>query len=209
MRPAPVVVLDVLRQQPLKVTLIQDHDVVQALAAKGPHHALGDPVRLWTAERAEDRVYANRSRPGQEALAEAGVTVTEEETRLFTPGRRLDELTPYPVGRWMGGDVHVQKSPPTVLDEEEYVEGSEGERRHGEEVTSPDVRSVVSQEGAPGLGRRSAASLVHVPSDRFAADLVAKAEEFAADALGAPERILQRHSEDQVSDFGSDPRPSA
>ena len=152
-----------------------------------PHHVLGDAVRLRTPERAEHSLDTDCSRPAGEGLAEAGVTVTEEEPRLLAPGRGLDELAPYPVGGGMSGHVQVNELAPTVLDEEEDVERLEGEGWHGEEVAGPNAWRVVLKEGAPGLGRRAAASLVHVPAYRFAADLVSQAKDLAADALGTPQ----------------------
>ncbi len=89
------------------MTLIQDDDVAEALLAKRAHHALGNAVRLWTPERAEQGLYTDCSRPSDEGLAEAGVTVTEEEARLVAPRCRLDKLTPDPIGGGMSGHVQV------------------------------------------------------------------------------------------------------
>ena len=77
-------------------------------------------------------------------------------------------------------------------------------------VARPKASLVASapEEGAPGLGRRAAASLVHVVAYRFAANLVAETQELAADALGSPERVLARHPDDEVPNFRSDTRPA-
>ena len=53
--------------------------MVETLLAKRAHHAFGDAVRLRTPERAEHRLYTDCSLPSDEGLAEAGVTVTQEE----------------------------------------------------------------------------------------------------------------------------------
>jgi len=111
------------------VALVQYDDVVQALTPERLDHALGNSVRLRTAEGTEHFLLAARSRPRYGAVTKAGVTVPQEEARLFAPGCRLHELTPYPVRRWMGRDVHVHEPAPTVLDEEEDVERVIGERR--------------------------------------------------------------------------------
>jgi hypothetical protein len=41
--------------------------------------------------------------------------------------------------------------PPVMRDEEEDVQGVEGNRWYGEEVGVPDVRCMIADEGAPGL----------------------------------------------------------
>jgi hypothetical protein len=51
----------VLIEQPQQVTLVQD--VVEALAPERLDQALGDSIRLRTAERAENGLDADRSRP--------------------------------------------------------------------------------------------------------------------------------------------------
>ncbi|MEO6398939.1 MAG: hypothetical protein ABIP13_10770 [Tepidiformaceae bacterium] len=107
----------------------------------------------------------------------------------------------------MDGDIHVHDFAPAMIDEEEDVERPKREGWQGEEVARPNLWRVVLKEGAPGLGRRAAASLVHVPAYRFAANLVAEAQELAADTLGFSEQVLLRHPDDEVSEFGSDSRP--
>jgi hypothetical protein len=61
MRTPTVVVLDVFRRQTEQMGLVYYDYVVQALAAKHLDHALGDADCLWTTERSEHRLDANRA----------------------------------------------------------------------------------------------------------------------------------------------------
>jgi hypothetical protein len=51
----------------------------------------------------------------------------------------------------MRGDVQMDDPPPVMRNEEEDVQGVEGNRRYREEVGGPDVRCMIAEEGAPGL----------------------------------------------------------
>jgi hypothetical protein len=47
----------------------------------------------------------------------------------------------------------VQDSPPVMRNDEEAVENSEGERRHGEEIHCGDGSAMIAQKGRPSLCR--------------------------------------------------------
>ena len=59
---------------------------------------------------------------------------------------------------------------------EEDVQRLEGERLHGEEVRSPELRAVVGEEGSPGLGRRTPQRPPPIAPHRLRAHLVAERE---------------------------------
>ena len=151
MWPGMVVVDDVLTYEAQEVALVQNDDVVEALVPEGFNHALRYPVRLWATKRAEHGRDPYRPRPNSEGSAETGITVSNQIQRLVSPGRCLDQLARDPVGGGMSGDVHVNEPSSAVVYEEENIEGAKGQRRHGEEVTSPDVDGMIPQEGAPSL----------------------------------------------------------
>jgi len=201
-----VVVLDVLAKQPSQVMLVDHDDVVQALLPECPDHALGDPVGLRTAKRRQHDFDAERASPRNEPTAEAGIAVADQKVRLPTAGCRLDQLTPDPVGCWVWRDVEVNQLSPPVLDGEEDVQSAEEQGRHREEVTGPDLPGVIGAECTPGLRGRSAPSFVHVAPYTLCADLDTKLQEFTADTLGAPQRVLPRYSPEQVFHFRRDPR---
>src|ERR1700731_2219567 len=67
---------------------------------------------------------------------------------------------------------------------------------------------MITQEGAPALGRRSE-SLDHVLRDAGLSDLKAKLEQLAMDARGSPQRIFRAHPPDQRAQIRGDLRPAS
>src|SRR5260370_23645076 len=67
---------------------------------------------------------------------------------------------------------------------------------NNEQVHGGDVRRVVTQEGAPSLGRRST-SLDHVLRDAGLSDLEAELEQLAVDARRSPQWIVNTQVPDQ------------
>src|SRR6266511_404236 len=67
---------------------------------------------------------------------------------------------------------------------------------------------MVTQEGAPSLGRR-AASLDHVLRDARLSDLKAELEQLTMDAWRSPQRIFRAHLPDQRAQVRGDPRSAS
>src|SRR4030088_327351 len=66
---------------------------------------------------------------------------------------------------------------------------------------------MVTQEGAPSLGQRSA-SLDHILRDAGLRDLKAELEQLAMDARRSPQRIVNAHPPDQRAQVRVDLRPA-
>ena len=99
--------------------------------------------------------------------------------------------------------LEVDQLAPAVADEEEDVEGLEGQGLDDEEVGGPDPISVVGEEGPPALAGRTGVTASTMAADRPGADDDAELEELAANALGALERVLAGHGGDQLTDLGA------
>ena len=67
---------------------------------------------------------------------------------------------------------------------------------------------MVTQEGAPSRGRRSA-SLDHILRDAGLSDLKAELEQLAMDARRSPQRIVNAHPPDQRAQVRVDLRPAS
>src|SRR5436190_15381546 len=92
----------------------------------------------------------------------------------------------------MGCDVDPDKVSAGQPDDNKAIEQIEANGPNNEQAHGGDVRCVVTQEGAPSLGRRSA-SLDRVLCNAGLSDLKAELEELAMDARGAPQRIVSTH----------------
>jgi hypothetical protein len=93
-------------------------------------------------------------------------------------------------------DVDPDKVSAGQPNDDEDIEQIEANGRDNEQVHGDDVRRVVTQEGAPSLGRRST-SLDHVLRDSGLSDLEAELEQLAVDARRSPQRIFRAHPSDQ------------
>ena len=198
MRTCAIVVESVLGQDRAQVALVEDDQMVEALAAQRADQALGDRVRLGRVHRREDRLDADPGSARDEGAAVAAVAIADQVARLFAPRCRGDHLPPDPFGRRVAGDVEMDEPPPVMRHEEEHVERVEGDRRHREEVGRPDVRRVVAQEGTPGLRRRPPEHPPSIAADGLRADLEAQLLELATDAHATPARVLAGEALDQL-----------
>ena len=107
MRPAIVVVGDILPQNGTKMPLVDDDQVIQALSAECAYHSFGDGVRLGSSDRGDYGFDAQSSCPWIEAPSIAAIAIADEVLRLLAPGRSLDQLPPDPLCPGMGGHVQV------------------------------------------------------------------------------------------------------
>src|SRR5437667_8393890 len=108
----------------------------------------------------------------------------------------------------MGCDVDPDKVSAGQPDENTDIEKIETNGRKNEQVHGGDVRCVVTQEGAPALGRRST-SLDHVLRDAGLSDLEAELEQLAMDARRSPQRIFRAHPPDQRAQIRVDLRSTS
>ena len=196
MRTIAVVVVDELGQNLVQVGLADGNHVVKALLTDCPDPALGDRVGAGRPKRSPQTPDIDR----ECALAEGGapdtVTVVDQISRLAVPGRGLDQLPPDPSGSGMGGYLEVDELAAAMTDEEEDVKGLEGQGLNNQEVGRPDRLSMIRKEDATALAGRSRRARPAVATYRARADHDAELEQFAADTLTAPERVLARHGGD-------------
>src|SRR5262245_7066112 len=92
--------------------------------------------------------------------------------------------------------------------DDEGLEQIEANGRNNEQVHGTDVRCMVTQEGAPSLGRRST-SLHHVLRDAGLSHLEAELEQLAMNARRSPQGIFRAHSPDQRAQFRTDLRSAS
>src|SRR5438105_2522713 len=93
-------------------------------------------------------------------------------------------------------------------DDDEGVEHVEANGWGNEQVHGGDVRCVVTQEGAPSLGRRST-SLDHVLRHARLSDVEAEFEQLAMNARRTPQRIFRAHPPDQCAQICGDLWPAS
>jgi hypothetical protein len=105
--------------------------------------------------------------------------------RSLIPRECLRDLTCNPFRGRMGCDVDPNKISARQPDDDEDIEQVKPHCWNNKQVHGGDVRYVVTQEGAPSLGRRSI-SLDHVLRDARLSDLEAELEQLTMDARSSP-----------------------
>jgi len=121
----------------------------------------------------------------------------------------LAQLLNDPTGGRIGRNVEIHDTPPTVADDEEAIEHTEGDGRNGKEVHRRDGLPVISKKGKPAfcwlrVSRRS----FHPAGNRSFRDIETEHEKFAVNTWGAPGGVLRDHPKDQIADFLGSPSPA-
>src|SRR5713101_1840470 len=167
--------------------------MVETLAAEGAHDPLADRVRVGGLDRRPETLDADSGRPGGEVGAVDTVAVVDQESGLSAPGGGFDQLAPNPGCGRVRGYLEVEQLTAAVADEEQDIKGAQAERLNHEQVGRPDGMGLIGQEGALALAGRARASPPAVAPNGAGADRDSQLEELAADAFGAPERVLLGH----------------
>src|SRR5258706_1806075 len=108
----------------------------------------------------------------------------------------------------MSCDVDPNKVSAGQPDDDQAVEQIKANGWNNEQVHGGDVRRVVTQKGAPSLGRRST-SLDHVFRDARLSDLETELEQLAMDARRSPQRIFRAHPPDERAQIRGDLRSAS
>jgi hypothetical protein len=136
------------------------------------------------------------------------ISIPDQVARSLIPRKCLRDLACDPFRGWMRCDVDPNKVSAGQPDDDQAVEQIEANGRNNEQVHGGDVRRVVTQEGAPSLGRRST-SLDHVLRHTGLSDLEAELEHLAMNARRSPQGIFRAHPPDQRAQFRIDLRSAS
>src|SRR5437870_3776406 len=182
--------------------------MVDALAPDRSDQPFGKavlPRRAWGDGLVVDAHGAQSVRDGSAIDA---IPIADQVARRLSPRECFGDLACDPVRGRMGCDVDPDKVSAGQPNDDKGIEQVEANARNNEQVYGGDVRRVVTQEGAPALGRRSA-SLDHVPRDARLSDLKAELEQLAMDARRTPQRIVNAHPPDQRAQVRVDLGPAS
>jgi hypothetical protein len=106
-------------------------------------------------------------------------------------------------------DIEMEDLASTMFDDEETIQNSEDEGRHGEEVHVRDNLVVIAKESRPELvgvvGRREAPE---IPRDGAFRDIQAEFQKLTVNSQSAPAGILLHHPPDDSSNLGIDLWPA-
>jgi hypothetical protein len=123
-----VVVGEVGTQEPAEMRLVQNEEVVEALAANGADDPLDKRVLPGRARGDADLVDPHPFDSPHELLAVDRVSITKQESRSRIVRERLDDLLSGPDCRRVIGDVEMEELAAIVPEDDEDEEEPERER---------------------------------------------------------------------------------
>jgi len=150
MRPRPVVVGQVPRQDASQADFIQDDHMIETLASNGADDAFRVrvlPRGTWCGEDLMDAHSDRRLSDPCERL----ITITNEIPRGFIPRKRLAELLGGPRRRGMGGDRHVHDAATLMRQNDQHEEESTRGGGHDEEIGGCDLVDMIREKRPPRL----------------------------------------------------------
>jgi hypothetical protein len=160
----PVIVQEVAGQDAAEVSLAEDEHVIQALAPDRTDELLREGVLPRAGGRGQDFPDTHTLH----ALPERGtVDVIAIAKEVGWPGvlrEGVHDLLGGPAGRGVLGHVEVDDAPAMVSEHDEDEEYSQARGGDREEIEGDQVRDVIDEERAPGLG--SATSMPSLRSSR-------------------------------------------
>ena len=199
-----VVVADVFVHQSLQMTFVQHDHVIEEVVAAVTDEALGHAILPRTSEAGTFRLDAEAGDRFDDLRTEVRSAVEDQIFRSGVVRERLAQLLVHPRARRMPGDVEMKNAPSIMRDDEEAVQHTESERRHGEKIHCGDGLTVVGQERRPSPGRLGVSRrFPHPAQDGSLGDLEAEHLQFAVNARRAPGGILGNHAKDELAQFSA------
>src|ERR1700722_10974542 len=198
-----VVVTTIGSQGPAQMSLTQNDDMIQALAADRPDQPFGKAILPRRGRCGRLVPDAHGAQSARDEAAIDPVAITDQVVRSLIPRKRLRYLTCNPFGRRICCDVDPDEVSAVEPDNDEGIEQVETDSWNNEQVHGGNVWRVVTQEGPPSLAGRPP-PFDHVLGDARLRDFKPELEQFAVDAWRAPKRIFDAHPPDQCAQLRVD-----
>jgi len=196
MRPGFVTARRIRPEHAPQLFFVQDEEVVEAHAPNAADKPLADGVRVGCSNGCAQHLDAAPRRDTGERRPIPGVVVADRDARRPTERRGLAHLLGDPgVGR-VSRHADLDDPPRAEIDDKEGEERAEAQVDDRQEVTRPDVMSVVMQERRPRLvlwaRRAHAADALRPPICRFSSTIRLINATVAADTCGLFRAVADR-----------------
>jgi len=202
-RSCAVEVRTVLSEDALQMALAEQKDVVQAFSAKRTHKSLDESVCRGRKDDADTGAVSDVV----EGLGELAIVIAEQRLRPVAERGQVAQLLDGPGDGGRHRGCGMDELSRFEVDDDEDVVTAKPEIADLDEIAGPDRCSLLAKEGGPTLAiRRHGEDLAQVPPDGSLCDGDAQFEEFASDALSAPQTVLGRHAANEVDDLGRQAR---
>ena len=197
------IIKDVIPDQTAQMNVIEDNHAIEKLSATASDPAFRDSILPRTRKACSFGLQA----AGIEQIGDifAVLAITIQNYVAIRRGLRkcLPELLHDPRACRVFRDVEMEDLPSAVFDDEETVENSEVEGRHGEEVHGRDNFAVIAQKSIPELACiRSRRNAPEIAGYRTFRDVEAEFQKLSMNSRSTPRGILVRHAADEGSNLG-------
>lgn len=116
-----MVIVEVDREDPFQVALVENHHVVQAIAPD----TTDDPLHvriLPRAARSRDHFFDEKTvHAVAKSLTVDSISIAKQMLRCSIPWKGLDHLLPYPLGRRVHRDIEINHLSTVVCKDDENV----------------------------------------------------------------------------------------
>src|SRR5260370_2962144 len=154
MRKASFVVFEIALQDAAQPGLMEDNDVVQALAPNGTDETLNVGILPRALRCSQDFVNAHPSSCLTKLLSIDCVAVAQQVPRGIVPRECFQKLSSSPFACLVSGHSEMHRTSPIMAKNHEGEQELKSDGRHDEEVYGDQVLGVVFEKGSPRLGGR-------------------------------------------------------
>ena len=151
MRTGMVEVLDVLLDAVAQMPFAQDKQAVQAFPPKAAQKTLAVCVGARSVMRRVEHLDPSPARDAVKRRAILAVIVADQEPWSLTERRCFPQLLGYPALAGMPRDREMHHPSGRQFDDDKDKQVAKPEVMQLQEITGPDGRGMVVQEGEPGL----------------------------------------------------------
>jgi hypothetical protein len=153
MRSFSIEVRDVFVKDTMHLTLVQDEEVIEALATDTPEEPFTDGIGSWSMDGSPEHLDAASFGYASKLGPVLPVVVAQEEARPFSPWCCFPQLLCHPGISRMAGDSNMHNSTGAKLDDKERKHLPKPHIDDRQDVARPDLMGVIVQERPPGLPR--------------------------------------------------------
>lgn len=169
-----MIIAQIFPEHASQVTFVPNDDVIEAISSNGSVQSLDVWVLPRTAVTRENFLDAQGFYPSSKGPPLNTVAVPQEISRSLLPIEGVHRLLGRPLCSRMLSNAEMENQAAMMLYQDEYIEQSEGDGRHDEEVDRNNSLSLMMQEGAPSLRRTLSPVLRHQVRNRAFGDLDAE-----------------------------------
>ena len=138
-----VIITNVITHQSFQMPLIEHDGMVEQIPAAVADPALRDTVLPRTSEAGPLGLDAEALHGLNHILMELCAAIKDQILGSRVIRERFAQLLRDPRAGWMSGYVAAQYPPPVMRDDEEAIQHTKGQRRHGEEVHRSDGLTMI------------------------------------------------------------------